>query len=427
VVQYPNSNGANSLSMQKIDVLIIGAGPAGAVASAYLNKNNFKVNVIEKVKFPRFVIGESLLPHCMDHLSEVGFLENVKKHGFQLKTGAAFYKGNNKTEFLFNDQFTDGWTWTWQVKRSEFDNILINTAQEQGVPVQFECEVTHVSCTKDCQVVTYTDKVGKEHTIAARYLIDASGYGRVLPRFFNLEEPVSTPQRGAVFCHIHDTQRTAKAGENIFIHSFNDNKAWIWAIPFSDQTTSVGVVGTSDFVNDFAENNGEKFLTHIRNFSDLNGRFTNEKLVFEPRKILGYAARAKQLYGDGYVMCGNSTEFLDPIFSSGVTLATGSGLLAAKLTQRQLNNEPVDWQTEYDDVLRKGIDVFRSFVLGWYNGDMQTIIFSKDISPHFKQQICSVLAGYVWDEKNPIVKKHKTAIHSLANVIRIKENEAQLR
>lgn len=407
--------------MQNIDVLVIGAGPAGSVSSAYLHKAGYKVWVLEKMKFPRFVIGESLLPHCMDHLDAVGFLPALKKHGFQLKTGAGFYKGEQRTDFSFADQHTKGWTWTWQVKRSDFDHILIKTAEEQGVEVHFECEVTSVNCSKENQIVTYKNSKGEEFTLQAKFIVDASGYGRVLPKFFNLEEPVQTPPRGAVFCHIHDTKRTAIEGENIFIHSFNNNSAWIWAIPFSDKTTSVGVVSDKDFVEDFAANKGEKFLNHIRTFKDLKERFTEEKLVFEPRTVLGYAARAKQLFGDGYVLCGNSTEFLDPIFSSGVTLATGSGLMAAKLTHRQLSGEKVNWQTDYEDVLRKGIDVFRSFVLGWYNGDLQTIFFTDQIKPDFKRQICSVLAGYVWDETNPIVKKHKTILSTLAQVIKLKE------
>ena len=404
---------------ENVDVLVIGAGPAGAVAAAYLNKNNCKVLVLEKEQFPRFVIGESLLPQCMEHLDEVGFLPNIKKHGFQLKTGAAFYKGDERMEFLFDDQFTKGWTWTWQVKRAEFDKILIDTAIEQGVTVKFKCEVKNVCCSKDKQVIIYTDASGNTHTVESKFIIDASGYGRVLPRFFNLEEPVDTPLRGAVFCHIKDCKRTSKAGENIFIHSFNNNSAWIWAIPFSDQTTSVGVVGDAALVETLAANNGEEFLNHIRNFKDLNGRFENEELIFQPRKIIGYAARAKQLFGEGFVLCGNSTEFLDPIFSSGVTLATGSGLKAAKLTLRQLNGEEIDWETEYEEVLRKGIDVFRSFVLGWYNGDVQTIFMAPDIKENFKRQICSILAGYVWDETNPIVKKHKTVLKALAQTIRI--------
>lgn len=407
--------------MEEVDVLIIGAGPAGAVASAFLKNLKYKVLVLEKLLFPRFVIGESLLPHCMDHLDAVGFLPNVKKYGFQLKTGAAFYKGDYRLGFLFEDQWTKGWTWTWQVKRADFDNILINSAQEQGVPVKFQCEVTGVQCSKEKQVVTYKDKDGKEITVQAKFIIDASGYGRVLPRFFNLEEPVQTPSRGAVFVHIHDTKRTSQAGENIFIHSFRNNTAWIWAIPFSDRTTSVGVVSDSDYVSELYASGGEKFLQHIRNFKDLNGRFAEEKLVFEPREIQGYAKRAKQLFGDGYVLCGNATEFLDPIFSSGVTLATGSGLMAAKLTHRHLQGEKVDWLNEYENILRKGIDVFRSFVLNWYSGDMQTIFFAKEINPDIKRQICSVLAGYVWDETNPMVKKHKTLISTLAKVVRMNE------
>lgn len=410
------------MKKQEVDIVVIGAGPAGSVSSAWLNKNGYKVLVLEKIKFPRFVIGESLLPHCMDHLDEVGFLENVKKHGFQLKNGAAFYKGDERIDFLFNDQHSAGWTWTWQVKRADFDQILINTAIEQGVEVKFECEVKKVECTKDKQTVVYTDVNGTDHLVEARYIIDASGYGRVLPRLFNLEEPVKTPSRSAVFCHIQDKQRTNKASENIFIHSFNNNTAWIWAIPFSDQTTSVGVVSETGFVTDLADNGGEKFLKFIRSFEDLKGRFTNEELVFEPRTVHSYAARAKSLYGTGYVMCGNSTEFLDPIFSSGVTLATGSGLKAAKLVHQQLTGVKVDWQKDYEDVLRKGIDVFRSFVLGWYNGDMQTIFFSKNVEPNFKKQICSVLAGYVWDTTNPIVNKHEAAIRSLAKVIRLQES-----
>src|SRR5437588_318440 len=99
------------MQSKKIDVLVIGAGPSGSVSSAYLNKLGYKVTVLEKVKFPRFVIGESLLPHCMDHLDAVGFLPVLKAHGFQIKNGAAFYKGEQQLNFLFNEQHTKGWTW----------------------------------------------------------------------------------------------------------------------------------------------------------------------------------------------------------------------------------------------------------------------------------------------------------------------------
>ena len=140
---------------------------------------------------------------------------------------------------------------------------------------------------------------------------------------------------------------------------------------------------------------------------------------------MGYSIGVKQVYGNGFVLCGNSTEFLDPIFSSGVTLATFSGLQAAKLTHQQLQGKPVDWEKEYAEVLTHGVEVFRSYVNAWYNGDLQTIFFNNDINPDIKKQICSVLAGYVWDYTNPFVKKHKTIISSLVKVIKIKERNKQ--
>ena len=129
------------------------------------------------------------------------------------------------------------------------------------------------------------------------------------------------------------------------------------------------------------------------------------------------------MFGPGFVLAGNSTEFLDPIFSSGVTFATASGLLSAKMAHKHLSGETVNWQTEYQDVVQKGIDVFRSYVTGWYNGDFPTIIFADHVDPVIKKQICSVLAGYVWDESNPFVKKHDTILATLAQVIRLRDKK----
>lgn len=409
------------MSTTNTDVVVIGAGPAGAVAAAYLNKQGHQVLVLEKQVFPRFVIGESLLPHCMDQLDAVGFLPAVQAHGFQKKTGAAFYRDERRCDFFFSEQFTKGWSWTWQVQRKDFDNILIQEAAKQGVTVEFECEVTAVDCTSTTQTVVYKDKSGLEHTVTAKYVVDASGYGRVLPRLFDLDIPSAFPARGSVFAHVEEPERTDKANDNIFIHSFNNNKAWIWAIPFSNGTTSVGIVGDKEFVQDMAADNGAKYKEFIATRAELKGRFADSKLLFEPRVILGYSVGVKQMYGEGYVLCGNSTEFLDPVFSSGVTLATSSGMMAAQLVDKQLKGEHVDWDTEYAKKMEHGVNVFRSYVEGWYNGDLQTIFFAEGIEQNIKDQICSVLAGYVWDETNPFVKKHNKVLKALAQVIKMKE------
>ena len=311
--------------MKKTDVLIIGAGPAGAVASAYLNKNGINVLVLEKEVFPRFVIGESLLPHCMDHLEETDLLEAVKEVGFQKKTGASFYKGDTKCDFLFSEQHTKGWEWTWQVKRADFDQALVNEIQKKGVDVRFNSTVKNVEINTDSQLVEYENKAGEVIKINSRFIIDASGYGRVLPRMLDLNTPSNLSARGSVFTHLEDRNRTEKAGNNIFIHSFNNNEAWLWAIPFSDGHTSVGIVGDEKLITEYSQNDGEKFKEFIQSFKDLKGRFKNVPLLFEPKSILGYSVGVKKMYGQGFVLCGNSTEFLDPVFSSGVTLATFSG------------------------------------------------------------------------------------------------------
>ena len=405
--------------MEFFDVVIIGAGPAGSVASAHLLSKGKKVLVLEKEIFPRFVIGESLIPQCMNHLEETGLLEAVKAENFQIKTGAIFNAGDNRCSFEFSDKFTNGWDWTWQIQRAKFDKILIDEVENKGGDVRFACEVTKVECTDDVQQVTYNNADGQSIAIEAKFIIDASGYGRILPNLFDLNVPSELIPRGAVYTHLKDVNRTELAGNNIFVHSIRNNTAWLWAIPFSDGNTSVGVVGKNEFIEELSANEASEFKNLISSFEGYNGRFDGVELLFDPQHILGYSVGVKQMFGDGYVLCGNSTEFLDPIFSSGVTLATASGLLAAKLTERQLNNEIVNWQKDYEDVLKEGIEVFRSYVNAWYNGDLHTILFTDEIKEEFKQQICSVLAGYVWDKNNPFIKKHKTILKTLANVIKL--------
>lgn len=407
--------------MRTVDVLVIGAGPAGTVAASYLKTKGYDVMILEKDKFPRFQIGESLLPCCMEHLDQAGLLEAVIPKNFQKKTGAAFMKGDKRCEFFFEEQYTKGWSWTWQVKRADFDLTLAEATRAKGVDVNFECEVLSVTCSKEKQIVEYKDINENIITVESRFIIDSSGYGRVLPRLFDLSKPSTFSPRGAVFSHIEDKNRTAEASNNIFVHSFDNNKSWIWAIPFSDGSTSVGIVSDREKVEELAENNGEKYKNFIREFEDLNGRFKNSELKWEPKHILGYSVGVKQMYGEGFVLSGNSTEFLDPIFSSGVTFATASGLLSAKMTHRHLQGEIVDWKKDYEDVVQGGINVFRSYVTGWYSGDFQTIVFANHIQNDIKNQICSVLAGYVWDQSNPFVKKHDTILPTLAKVIKMKE------
>ena len=402
---------------EKFDVVVIGAGPAGAVAAARLIQDGLSVLVLEKMIFPRFVIGESLLPQSMDYLEKVGLLKCVEAENFQIKSGVTFYHNNEKCDFLFKERFTEGWDYTFQVKRDKFDQALIKEVEKKGADVRFNSEVIEVKTTKKQSFVTYRNSSGIEVVIETRFVIDASGYGRVLPKMFNLEEPAVSIPRGSVFSHVKDPNRSKQAAENIFVHAFKNNSAWIWSIPFSDGAASVGVVGEVDFINECSEKDATLFKKLVATFPGLEGRFEASSFIFEPKKILNYSISVKQMYGDGYVLCGNSTEFLDPVFSSGVTLAVVSGYHAADLVAKELKGAEVDWDDEYVSMMKHGIEVFRSYVNGWYNGELHTIFFTEHGNPEFKKQICSVLAGYVWDKHNPFVTKHKRILTTLAKVI----------
>jgi flavin-dependent dehydrogenase len=153
----------------------------------------------------------------------------------------------------------------------------------------------------------------------------------------------------------------------------------------------------------------------------LSERFKEVELVFEPRVLESWSSTTNTFYGEGFVLTGNVTEFLDPIFSSGVTLATVSSQKAAKLVIRKLKGEQVDWEKDYMEEVMQGVNTFRSYVMAWYEGTLDKIFFAKKQNLAIKKQICSVLAGYVWDKSNPFVKDHATALTKLARLIEIEE------
>src|SRR4051794_17032970 len=177
------------MNKEKVDVLVIGAGPSGTVAASIVNKAGFKVKIVEKQQFPRFVIGESLLPRCMEALSEAGFIDAIKEKGFQQKSGAKFVKDGKVCDYSFADQFNDGWNWTWQVPRADFDKTLADAVEKMGVPVNYQTTVTNIVFNGSDSVTTVEDKDGNQAEIEAKFIIDGSGYGRVIPRLFNLDKP----------------------------------------------------------------------------------------------------------------------------------------------------------------------------------------------------------------------------------------------
>lgn len=412
--------------IENTDVLIIGAGPSGSVTAAYLREKNIKVIVLEKTQFPRIVVGESLIPRSMDHFEEAGLLPYLEKQNFEVKPGARFIRGEQICIFDFSKKFGKGKDWTWQVPRADFDMTLADAIIDKGADLRFNEEVINVQFEGKNSITTVKKQNGETYQINAKFLIDASGYGRVLPRLLNIDSPSKLNPHSAIFTHIDDVRRPEGREGTQISFDIIETKVWLWVIPFSNGKTSVGIVGPTDYINQLSTNQDttEALQNAIQKSDFYVNRFGNLPFEFNPIWLKNYSAAVTKMFGDGYVLTGNSTEFLDPVFSSGVCFATESGLKAAKLAIKEINGEKVDWQTDYEDYMKEGIDVFTTYVQEWYTGNLQELFFHQPENPDVKEKICAVLAGYVWNKENPFVKKHYSVIRNMAHLIRmVKETE----
>lgn len=407
--------------MLQTDVLVIGAGPSGSVAAAIIQKAGYNVIMVEKLKFPRFVIGESLLPRCLDAIEEAGLLEALEKMNFQEKAGAKFVRRGAICDFSFAEQFTNGRTYAWQMPRADFDKCMADECARKGVDVRYQQEVIDIKIADDGTSITTIkhELTGETYDVAARFIVDGSGYGRVIPKLFGLDNPSSQATRKTVFTHLTDPIRMEQEEPNRIVVFIPEDDVWIWTIPFNTGITSVGFVANPEWFEQF-ETPDDLFATFKNLLAQepiLKNRFANAEFQFEPRILQGWSATTNQFYGNGYVLTGNVTEFLDPIFSSGVTLATVSAQKAGNLVVRYLQGETIDWELEYTEPTMKGVNVFRTYVNAWYDGDLFKIFFSDKKTEEVKSRICSVLAGYVWDDENTFVRHHDKSLKSVLNYI----------
>jgi flavin-dependent dehydrogenase len=391
------------------DVAILGAGPSGSLAAALLHKRGLKVAVFERETFPRFSIGESLLPQTMEILEEAGLLRPVVEAGFQYKNGAAFCRGHRNSVFDFRQKSSRGWSTTYQVVRADFDKVLIDAVAAEGVPVHYRHEVLAVEPGEKGVAIHGRAPEGG-FTVQAKFALDASGFGRLLPRLLKLETPSEFPTRMALFTHIQDgIPAGGMDRQKILVSVHPDDKAiWYWLIPFSNGRCSIGVVAEPRLIAHVQAKDPEGGETAwlkalVAETPTLAGMLGKAVWDTPARSLRGYAADVSSLHGPSFALLGNAGEFLDPVFSSGVTIAMRSASLAAPLVQRHLAGGKVDWRHEYDIPLRKGVDAFRAFVDSWYRGGFQDVIFHENPQPQVKARICSILAGYAWDQSNPYV------------------------
>ena len=403
--------------MTDFDVAVIGAGPAGILAATLLNRQGFNVCVLEKQHFPRFVIGESLLPHAIVLLVAAGLYAAVRgEPRFQTKTGAAFSRGGDYAAFEFADKNCAGSDTALHVYRDRFDYLLAREAERQGVALRFGETVTAFDNKGAKAALSVESDRGHTYTVTASFVLDASGYGRVLPRLLGWDIPSDLPARQVHFTHIEDniTDTVFDRSKTLVTVHPQKRDVWLWLTPFADGRSSIGAVGLSERLG-----------------SDASSREILQRTVREmplPARLLAGAVwendvpfiylrsfyvGIKALCGRHFAVLGNAAEFLDPVFSSGITMTLHSARLAASLVAKELYDTPVDWEREFAAKLAVGTRTFRAMVSGWYDGRLQEVVFGHYRNEKVRRYLSSILAGYAWDESNPFVRNPEAGLQAL--------------
>jgi flavin-dependent dehydrogenase len=381
------------------DVLVIGGGPAGATISAMLAKRGRSVVLIEKDQHPRFHIGESLLPMNMPLFQELGVADEVAEIGMR-KNGIDFFdseKGvSRSTTIYFDEAMDNSFPHAYQVRRSDFDRLLLDNAQRCGVEVRQQTRVTSLDRLQadGCQA-RITDAEGREGTVTARFLIDASGRDTFLSRRFKQLRRNPDHNAAAIFGHFRDVPRRESRDEgNIGLHWFEHG--WFWVIPLKDGVTSVGAVCWPEYLKTRGDMPLDDFLQQtIASSPTLSPLMELAQPVAKAQGTGNYSYWSDRLYGEGYLLVGDSFAFVDPVFSSGVFLAMKSAQSGAEAVDAILGGAPnaAVLLARHERFLRRGIRTVSWFIYRYNSPTLRRLFMNPSNRFRIKSAVISVLAG----------------------------------
>jgi flavin-dependent dehydrogenase len=379
------------------DVAIIGGGPAGSTAATLLAKAGRRVIVFEREKFPRFHIGESLLPFSMGTFDRLGVREKLDvafmpKYGGEI-TAACGTKG---AKFYFKDGFRSQRDRAYQVTRSDFDKLLLDHSRENGAEVREETEVTKLEFGDDRVNIAIEAADGKKSTIDARYLLDCSGRQTILGTMFNLKQTYDHLQKFSVFAHYDNVDRYPGL-DGTLIRMVRGLDRWFWTIPLTETRTSVGVVmDTAAFRK--AKLAPELALEKLIAEQPLMvERMKNATRVTPVYSASDFSYRNTRLDGDRWLLAGDAAGFIDPVFSSGVFLAIMSAERAADTVEEVLRDESKQHRAfrKYSHDVNRIMDIYLTFVNAWYQRGKEflEVFLSPSDTVQIAAAVNAVLAG----------------------------------
>ena len=386
-------------ALTECDVVVLGAGPAGSAISTVLAEKGWSVEVLEKARHPRFHIGESLLPHTIPFLKRLGVLHEIEKIGLK-KHGAELISPQHAiSQTLYFSQAMDKtYPYAFQVRRSEFDSVLVQNAATRGVTIHQDVAATQVNFDSEKFVtIAAVNEQQQKVSWQARFVVDATGRQTLLANQLQLKRKSRKHGSAAVFSHFEGVQRHTGLDEgNITICWFEHG--WFWIIPFKDGITSVGAVCRPTYLKTRTGTPDEFLLNTIQQCSPMAERLRGAKMVMSTVATGNYSYSSTQMTGDRFVLLGDAYAFVDPVFSSGVHLALNSAMLGADLVDSVLRKSP-DVQRvrrNFERKVQNGISTYSWFIHRFTQPAFRGLFMAPRGIFRIKEAILSVLAGDVF-------------------------------
>jgi FADH2-dependent halogenase len=377
----------------KFDVAIIGGGPAGSTAATILAMNGRRVVVLEKDRFPRFHIGESLLPRSMGVLERIGVLEKIESAGFVKKFGAEIEAGcgRKSSRFYFKDGFRASGDHAFQVERAEFDRLLLDHARESGADVREGTAVRGVSFTDHGARVEIPDGV-----IEADYVLDCSGRGTLLASQLGIKEPYPGLNKFAVYAHYENVDRP-QGVDGTLTRMVRAKDRWFWMIPLSPTKMSVGVVMDTSAFRELRASPEQVLKDSIAMLPVMRDRMARSERVTPAHTCGDYSYRNTALHGRRWLLAGDAAGFIDPVFSSGIFLGMLGAEQAADALHTALDHpdraRPLF--DRYQRRMRKVMKIYLTFVRGWYRQEFIETVLNPQNILQIVPAVNAVLAGNV--------------------------------